>query len=424
MASTFARAIVAPEAAAGMARLAGRPANAPAEPVRVMRILTRMNIGGPAYHVSVLGGRMDPRRYSTLLVHGEVGPGEESIAELAQQEGCDVEFVPSLGPAIRPAADLRALVELIRIVRRFRPDIVETHTAKAGTLGRLAAWLAGRPRPRIVHIYHGHVLGGDFGRPMTFTFTQIERGLARISDCVVGVSQGTVDELVERGVAPRDAFRVVPLALDLERFAALSRSDGAAFREHVGARVADVLLVCACRLVHHKRVDLLLRVVSHLRDPHPAIRLAVLGDGADRPELERLADELGLSDVVAFVGYTTDVAPALAAADVVVLGSQTEGTPVFLIEAAAAGVPCVATRVGGTPEVVPPDAGILVPPRDVTALGRAIARLADDAALRERMGRNARAHARERFAVEGALSEHDALYRDLLGGDRGRAEAT
>jgi glycosyltransferase involved in cell wall biosynthesis len=385
------------------------------EPIRVMRVIARMNIGGPAYHVSLLSGRLDRGRYATLLAHGEVGPGEESFEDLARKEGCEVARVPSLGPEVRPAADARALRELISIMRRFRPDIVHTHTAKAGALGRLAARLAIRPRPLIVHTYHGHVLEGHFGSLKTLAYRTIERGLAEVSDCLVGVSKATVDDLVRLRIAPRETFRVVPLGLDLDRFLALSPADGAAFRRRAGAGPHEVLLTCVCRLVPHKGVDALLRVVAGLRASHPALRLAVVGDGQHRPKLERLTDQLAIRDAVSFVGYRADVAPVAAAADIAVLSSRSdEGTPVSLIEAAAAGIPAVATTIGGVADVVRPETGILVPPGDEAALASAIVRLADDRDLRDRMGRSARAHVRGRYSVERLLEDIDALYRDLV----------
>jgi glycosyltransferase involved in cell wall biosynthesis len=399
--------------------------NGPPHPVRVLRVIARMNIGGPAYHVSLLSGRMDPERYSTLLVHGRVGRGEASFEGLAVDEGARVELVPSLGPELRPASDLRALIELVRIVRRFRPHIVHTHTAKAGALGRLAAWLGSRPRPLVVHTYHGHVLEGHhFGRLATGVYRTAERRLARISDRLVGVSERTVEELVDLKVAPREAFRVVPLGLDLERFLNASPADGAEFRDRVGAGPDDVLLTCVCRLVPHKRVDLLLHALARLRGHHPSVLLAVVGDGTHRPALELLTDELRIRDAVTFVGFLTDVVPVAAAADIAVLSSESdEGTPVSLIEAAAAGVPAVATTVGGVGDVVTPDSGVLVPRGDVEALATEVAKLARDPDLRRRMGERARAQVRHRFAVGRLLSEVEALYEDLLSRDGRRGLA-
>jgi glycosyltransferase involved in cell wall biosynthesis len=384
-------------------------------PVRVLRVIARMNIGGPAYHVSLLSGRMDPERYSTLLVHGELGAGEASFADLAEREGCNVASVPALKPPVRPAADLRAVRELVSIMRTFRPDIVHTHTAKAGTVGRLAARFAGRPRPLVVHTFHGHVLEGHFGPAATAAYRFIERRLARISDCLIGVSEPTVDDLVRLRIAPRESFAVVRLGLDLGRFDAVTPADGAAFRRRAGAGHDDVLLTCVCRLVPHKQVDLLIRVLARLRPSHPRLRLAVVGDGEHRPVLEDLVAELGLEDAVKFVGYVRDVAPVAAATDIAVLSSRSdEGTPVSLIEAGAAGVPAVATRIGGVAEVVTPETGIVVPPQDEQALADAIASLADDPERRKLMGRRAKAHVLERYAVERLISDIDVLYTELL----------
>ena len=237
-------------------------------PIRVLRIIARLNIGGPAYHVSLLSGRMDRGRYSTLLVHGDLGPGEASFAGLARDEGCETVLVPTLSPVVKPGADVRTLRELIRIIRRTQPDIVDTHTAKAGALGRLAVVLARpRPRPLVIHTYHGHVLEGHFGPGKTAAYRMIERRLARVSDCLIGVSQATVDDLVRLGIAPPESFRVVPLGLDLGRFARVTDADGVEFRMRAGAASEDILLTCVCRVTPRKRVDLPIRAVARLREP-------------------------------------------------------------------------------------------------------------------------------------------------------------
>lgn len=188
------------------------------ESVRVLRVIARMNVGGPAYHVSLLSGRLDPSRYATLLIHGDVGPGEASFSQLAERYGCSVQRIRALGPEIRPLADIKALLALVRVVRRFRPHIVHTHTAKAGMLGRLAAVIGGPPRPVILHTYHGHVLEGYFGRAKSLLYQKIERQLARVSDALIGVSRATVEDLVRLGIAPPERFRVVPVGLDLDGF--------------------------------------------------------------------------------------------------------------------------------------------------------------------------------------------------------------
>src|SRR3954454_17581117 len=194
--------------------------------IKVMRVIARLNMGGPAHHVGFLSGLLDPARYESLLLHGQVGPGEVSLSSTADRFGVRRETVPGLRPELRPLDDLRALIALVRWVRRFRPDIVHTHTAKAGMLGRLAAVLAGRPRPVIVHTYHGHVLEGYFGPFKNAFYRTLERLLARVSDVLIGVSAATVDDLVRLRIADRSKFRVIPIGLDLEPFAAATAADG------------------------------------------------------------------------------------------------------------------------------------------------------------------------------------------------------
>src|SRR4051812_20820018 len=169
--------------------------------VKVMRVIARLNMGGPAHHVGFLTSRLDPERYQTVLLHGKVGSGEADLSSASDWPGVTREIVPGLRPELRPIDDLRALLYLVRAVRRFRPDLVDTHTAKAGLLGRLAAAIAVRPRPVIVHTYHGHVLEGYFGRLQNAFYRALERGLARVSDALVGVSSATVDDLVRLRVA-------------------------------------------------------------------------------------------------------------------------------------------------------------------------------------------------------------------------------
>ncbi len=179
-----------------------------------------MNLGGPAHQASYLSGRrFHPDRYETLLVHGQPAPGEESMADLAESEGARTLYLPSLRQPVDPIHDTRALAQIRSIVRRFRPDLVHTHTAKAGFLGRQAALIAGGPRPALVHTFHGHVLEGYFGKGKTTLYRNLERRLGRRTDRLIGVSRQTVDDLVRLGVAPREKFSVVPLGLDLDPFA-------------------------------------------------------------------------------------------------------------------------------------------------------------------------------------------------------------
>jgi glycosyltransferase involved in cell wall biosynthesis len=401
-----------------LSALAGRrpETGVPEGLTRVLRVIARMNIGGPARHVSMLSGRLAPERFQTLLVYGSLPPGEGSFERLADEEGCSVKVLASLGPEIRPLADLKALVALMRVMRAYRPQIVHTHTAKAGVLGRLGAVVAVRPRPVIVHTYHGHVLEGYFGPVLSGVYRFLEQRLAAVSDCLIGVSRATVDDLVRLRVAERDRFRVVPLGLDLGRFVAPDRQAAGALRARHGIAPDHVLVAFVGRLVPIKRVDLVLRAVAAARHEAAAVRLIVVGDGPERARLESLADDLRLGDAVRFVGYLADTSVAAAAADLAILASDNEGTPVALIEAAAAGRPAVATAVGGVPEVVVPGTGLLACAGDHVGLAAAVVRLATDSELRARMGTRAREHVRRTFAIERLLGDVEALYDELLAG--------
>jgi glycosyltransferase involved in cell wall biosynthesis len=378
-------------------------------------VIARMNLGGPAHQASLLSGRrLDPERYETLLVHGRPAPGEESMADLATAEGAETVYLPSLRQPVNPIHDLRALRRLVSIARRFRPDLVHTHMAKAGFLGRQAALIAARPRPVLVHTFHGHVLEGYFGPAKTDLYRRLERRLARRTDRLIGVSRQTVDDLVRLEVAPAEKFSVIPLGLDLGPFANVERNAGRGLRAELGLADDDVLLVFVGRIVPIKRLDLLLRAFSRAQPEGARLHLAIAGDGQTRADFERFASDLGIRDAVSFLGYRRDLVPIAAAADVAVLSSDNEGTPVWLIEAAAAGTPAIATDVGGASEVVTPETGLVVPPDDEAGLASAISPLAADQALRRRMGKAAREHVLRRYSIERLVADIDSLYRELL----------
>jgi glycosyltransferase involved in cell wall biosynthesis len=379
--------------------------------IRVLRVIARMNLGGPAHHVALLSSQLDPDRYETLLVTGAVGQGEEEHTDL---DGVTIRRLDSLGPDIRPLQDIRALVALIRLVRSYRPDLVHTHTAKAGMLGRVAALFAPGDRPLIVHTYHGHVLHGYFVSIVTATFRVLERLLARVTDRLIAVSTATADELAALRIAPRSKFTVIPLGLKLEPFLNLDPDPDSELRAEFGADGDDVLFTFTGRLVPIKRPDRMLRAIATARGEGAPVRVAVVGDGEIRPEMERLAGELGCAESIRFLGYRRDLARVAAASDAALLTSDNEGTPVALIEAAAAGRPAVATDVGGVADIVAEGCGLLAPVGDVRTIAANIALLAGDRTGRRQMGERAREHVRDRYGAARLLGDIDALYLELL----------
>jgi glycosyltransferase involved in cell wall biosynthesis len=386
------------------------------QPVRVLRVIARLNMGGPALHVAYLTAGLAKRGYETTLVAGSLARGEDSMAFVADELGIEVERIEELHREISPLRDAVAIVRLARLIRRVRPHILHTHTAKAGAVGRLAALLAGDARPPIVvHTFHGHVLRGYFDPLRTAGFRLLERWLATKSTALVAVSPQVRDDLVSLGVAPRERFVVVRVGIELEQRVAAERDGRGESRRVLGIGPDRFAVGWIGRMTGVKRTDDVLRAFRRLRDRGVDACLCMIGDGPDRPAVERRAHELGLMRDTFFLGYQEEVAPFYAAFDAMILPSINEGTPVSAIEALAAGRPVVATRVGGVPDVIREgEDGFLVEPGDVDALAERLARLAADPELRERLGAAGRARVIPRYSVERLVDDIDLLYRSLL----------
>jgi glycosyltransferase involved in cell wall biosynthesis len=384
--------------------------------IKVLRVIARLNMGGPALHVAYLTAGLRKRGYDTTLVAGTLARGEDSMAFVAAGLDVDVVRIDELGREISPLRDLLATVQLARLIRRERPQILHTHTAKAGTVGRVAALLAGRHRPPIVvHTFHGHVLRGYFGPLRSRFFRLLERWLASRTTALVAVSPQVRDDLVALRVAPPERFVVIRLGIELEQRVAAEQDGRAESRHYLGIPDGRFAVGWIGRMTGVKRTDDVLVAFKRLRDEGVDAVLCMVGDGPDRNELERRAKELGVIRETLFVGYQEDVAPYYAAFDALVLPSGNEGTPVSVIEALAAGRPVVATRVGGVPDVVRDgEDGFLVEPGATDELAERLAELARDPRLRQRMGREGRSRVLPRYAVDRLVDDVDRLYRALL----------
>jgi glycosyltransferase involved in cell wall biosynthesis len=384
--------------------------------VKVLRVIARLNVGGPTLHVAYLTRGLAPLGYETTLATGRVGPHEGSMDYVAAETGVEPLYIASLQRNPSLLADAAAMARLVRLIRTLRPDVLHTHTAKAGALGRAAALLAGRARPEaVVHTYHGHVLTGYFPAWTSRFYLKLERVLARSSDALVAVSPEVRDDLVRLGVAPRSKFVVVRLGLDLERRTAAP--DGARERVRAEWSVGDdqFLVTWLGRMTEIKRVDDLLRAFADLRGRGIDAVLALVGDGPNHDGLRRLAEELGVADAVRFTGFRRDVGSIYAASDAVALSSANEGTPVSLIEALAAGCAVVTTDVGGARDVVDGGrVGLLVPPGDARAFADALEELVRRPELRRELGIAGRQHVLARYSVGRLVRDIDRLYRSLL----------
>ena len=385
----------------------------PGRPIRVLRVIARLNVGGPALHVSYLSRELDRIGYETTLLAGRIGSAEGSMEYVAEQLGVQPLYVPELQREISPVADAVAAKRVLDVIRRVRPDVLHTHTAKAGAVGRLAAMMAGPDRPKaVVHTFHGHVLRGYFGPLKTEGFRRLERQLARASDALVAVSPEVRDDLVGLGIAPPEKIVVIRLGLDLETRLAAPPDAREAIRTSLGLPPDRFVAAWLGRMTEIKRADELLRAFARMEGA--AGDLLLVGDGPLRHDLERLASELGIAARTHFLGFRADVGSLYAASDAVVLTSANEGTPVTVIEAQAAGVPVVSTDVGGVRDIVEDGvSGYVVPAHDLDAIAERLGRLAADEELRSTFGARGRAVA-SRYSVPRLVADTDALYRDLL----------
>ena len=388
------------------------------ERIKVLRVIARLNVGGPALHVAYLSAGLADRGYDTTLVAGKVGAGEESMAFVAEQRGVRIETLDDLHREIAPLRDLRTILRLARLIRSERPTILHTHTAKAGAVGRIAALLAGDARPPvIVHTFHGHVLRGYFNPALTAAFRLLEQLLARVATKLVAVSPEVRDDLVALGVAPAAKFAVVRLGIELDERVDYDEEGRKATRRLLGIPPDAFVVGWIGRMTAVKRTEDIARTLQALVERGVDGYLCLVGDGPDRTRLERRMHELGVAKRCLFVGYQENVARFYDAMDVLLLTSVNEGTPVSVIEALAAGRPVVATRVGGVSDVVRDGVdGFLAEVADVESLAARLAELAGDPELRARMGNAGQAHVVDRYAVERLVDDIDRLYRSLLPG--------
>jgi len=388
----------------------------PGRTLRIVHVIARLNVGGAALHVLQLASEQRRRGHDVLVVAGTLATGEESMEYLADELDVRLQRLPALQRELSPRRDAAAVRELVRTIRAERPDVLHTHTAKAGGAGRIAAVLARRARPAVVvHTYHGHVLHGYFGRGKETFYRRLEQALARITSRLIAVSREVRDELVELGVAPASKFEVIPYGFDLSDRSVAGAGERARVRAAIGAGDDTFVVGWVGRLTAIKRPLDLVRVLYALVELEVDAVLCVVGDGPDRAEVEGLARTLGVSDRCSLVGYQKDLPALYAAFDAFCLTSANEGTPVAAIEALASRKPVVATRAGGTETVVDDgESGFLAGIGDVGGLASRLAELARDPKRAEQMGRVGAERVRERFGLDRMVDHVDRLYESLL----------
>lgn len=408
--------------------------------MKIARIIARLNVGGPARHVVWLARELQTDDFQTVLLTGTVPAGEEDMSWFAEANGVEPIFIPEMSRELSPK-DAVSLWKIYREFQRAKPDIVHTHTAKAGTVGRVAGflyrWLTwktllGKPRPvKFVHTYHGHVFHSYYGRRKTQLFLFIEKTLARLAtDKIIVISRQQFSEIHEQfKVGRRSQFQIVPLGIDLAVFEQHAKKRRL-LRAEIGASADEILVGAVGRLTEIKNLSLFLQVAGlykkKIRDGSPKLRFLIVGDGHLRAQLEKEAADLGVSDVVEFLGNRNDTDVFYAGMDIVALTSRNEGTPLSLIEAMANARPVVSTAVGGVVDLLGAtvaeqkgftlcERGVKTAPDEAEGFFAGLEYLARDEKLRAALGERGLEFVRANYSKDRLFGEIKSLYNDLFG---------
>ncbi len=381
--------------------------------MRIIHAIARLNVGGAALSVLELAAGQQRDGHEVIVIAGQIPPGEASMEHVADELGVAYHHLPTLQRSLSATSDLATVRAIRHVLRERRPDVLHTHTAKAGTTGRVAALAAGGAKPHgLVHTFHGHVLSGYFDPVRERAFRLIERGLAYATDALVAVSDQVRDDLLRLHIAPPEKIAVIPYGFDLDR--RVRSDDETRARKRASLALSDDVFVIgwAGRLTAIKRPLDLIRTAAEI----DGATLVLAGDGELRDEAEELARRLGIAERTRFLGYVDDLGEWYAAFDAFLLTSANEGAPVVAIEAQAAGVPVIATDAGGTRTVVDDgETGFVVPVGDVAALAERLSTVKSDPELRALLARTGAQRMRERFTTERMVRDVERLYAGILG---------
>jgi glycosyltransferase involved in cell wall biosynthesis len=376
-----------------------------ATPVKVMQIIARMNVGGPAVLVADLVRKLDIQRFSTVLVTGYCDENESDYLDEVAQDVFAIR-IPGLGRSISPLKDLTSFFLLIREIRRFKPDVIHTHTAKAGVLGRLAGLIA-RPQAKRVHTFHGHLLHGYFSPSKTQLVILLEKVLGLITYRFVVIGNTVKNDLVRSGIGRDSKFEVIYPGLQ-----ALDKHPKVAARAALGLDQNKKYLVFVGRLTTIKRPERLLDMARSIKEKHPECRLLIAGAGELLEPLSAQAEKEELP--ISFLGWRKDIGMILSASDIALLCSDNEGIPLTLIEASQAGLPIVSTNVGSVSDIVVNGTTGLLTKVSSKGLIEGVSTLLDDPELCERFGKAGQERAREFFSSRAMVERHERFYSQSL----------
>lgn len=382
---------------------------------KVLRIINRFNIGGPTYNATFLTKFLS-EEYETLLVGGLPEPDESDSLFIPESYGIKPVLIPEMKRTPSFKSDRQAYKKLKEFITEFKPDIVHTHAAKAGALGRKAAKACGVPV--IVHTFHGHVFHSYFGAFKTLLYKIIERRLARISHGIIAISPLQKKELVEQHrICPESKIKVIPLGFDLTKFHENREEKRRNTRTLYQLTEDEVAVAIVGRLAPIKNHRLFLEVVEILAKQQVKARYFIVGDGQEReviePLIEHLKETYGLS--ITLTGWIKDIATFNAGMDVLCLTSDNEGTPVSLIEAQAGGLPIVTTDVGGVKDILlEGESGFVVPPRNATLFAEKLKILVESKNIRTKMSQNGWNYVQEKFQYTTLVTNMENYYAELL----------
>lgn len=389
---------------------------------KVLRIINRLNLGGPTYNACYLTKHLAPE-FETLLVAGMKDESEESSEFIAESMGIKPLYIKEMYREINPLNDYKAYKKIKSIIEEFKPDIVHTHAAKSGALGRLAAYNAGVPV--ILHTFHGHVFYSYFNPLKTKIFLTIERYLAKKSSTIIAISKKQQEELCEDfKIADHEKFSIVPLGFDLQRFQQNQENHRRVFRAKYGLTENDIAIGIVGRLVPVKNHAFFLEAFLEAKNKTlKSLKAIIVGDGELREEIEHKCKSLGLTfssetaknvDVL-FTSWIKNVETALPGLEIMALTSLNEGTPVSLIEAQAANLPIVSTKVGGIEDVVIENKSALLSfSGDIGAFAKNLLILSESEKMRNEMSKAGQDFAFERFSYKRLVEDIRALYNSLL----------
>jgi len=375
----------------------------------VLRIITRLDRGGSARMVLDLTKKLAEDGVHGVIITGKTTDPETDMEAYAAGHDIELYHIPQLVREIAPLKDISAFFTIRRIIRQVKPDIVHTHTSKAGIIGRFAARSTGVRH--IVHTPHGNIFYGYFNSFVTSVFIMIERLASRITEKITVLTGKGLSDHVSMGIGSEDKFTVIHSGVDVSRY---RNGDGDSIRSETGY-TGRMIVGWAGRLVPIKNCSLFIEAASLIKKRNSDTRFIVAGDGEERELIERLAEKLNLSESIAFLGDCKYMPSVMASFDVFVLSSHNEGFGRVLVEAMASGAVVVSTHVGGTADVIEDGvSGMLVPPGNPPAMADAVCKVLDDDKLRVRLVKAEKERA-GLFDIRPMVDKFEELYAEILG---------